>query len=368
MKNSHRFRSLFIAVVFLTNSVAFTSCDDASADASAGAYAQDAVFISNEGSYNNSNASVSYYNRSTGQVENNIFSKQNAALVLGDVLQSISVLDDRAFLVVNNSQKMVVVNANTFKAEGEVNGLVMPRYFAALNNDKGYITEWVTYSGNGRVSVVDLNTLTVTKTIEVGLNPEKLLVAAGKVYVANSGGKTISVINTATDELEATIEVNDGPNSLATDRNNNLWVASSGQKAYNPDYSVSEEGSQPGTLTRIDQATNTVASTFTFSQKAPAPTQLSSNGNHDKLYYVYNRKVYQLDVNASDLNTTPLIDRGDYIEYGWYGFGVDPKTGYIYGGKAPDFTSNGWVVRFNPSGAPVDSFAVGIAPNGFAFR
>ncbi|MCC9165827.1 YncE family protein [Pontibacter harenae] len=364
MRKFNYFRSLFLAVTLITSSLAFTSCDNDN-DGPSGAYAEDGVFMVNEGSFGTPNGSISYYNNRSQQVQNTIFQNENDRL-LGDVIQNMVIHGDRAFIVANNSNKIEVVNANTFNSLGTIEGLEMPRYFAALNEDKGYVTEIVSYNGSpGRVSVIDLNTFTVSKTIEVGVQPQQLVIAGGKVYVANSGGNTITVINSSTDAVESTITVTEGPNSLVIDRNNALWVASSGVKVGWP---VSEEESSPGALSKINLASNTVTSTLTFNQNAPSPSKLTTNGNRDKLYYVFNRKVYQQDVNATTLNTMPLIDRGTYIEYGFYGLGVDPETGYIYEGKVNDFTSSSWVIRYSPTGAPVDSFRVGIAPNGFVFK
>ncbi|MHC2990452.1 hypothetical protein OB13_02200 [Pontibacter sp. HJ8] len=374
MKKNNLFRSALFSAAFACSALTYTSCDS-DTDGPSGEYARNGVLISNEGAMTKSNASVSFYSHDTRKVENKVFSKVNASMVLGDVLQHISVHGDRAYLVMNNSGKVTVANANTLKAEGEINGLEAPRYFAALSEDKGYVTEWLSYDpatfiySEGRVAVVDLKTRTVTKTIPVGVQPEQLVISNGKLFVANSGGKTITVINTATDAVETSIPVNDGPNSLALDRNNVLWVSSSGQKAYNSDWTTSEENSKPGTLAKINTSSNTVIGTLTFTSKAPSPGKLTANGNRDKLYYVFNNKVYEQDVNASALAAKPLIDRGAYVPYGFYGLGVEPSTGMIYAGKAPNFTSDGWVVRYhNLSGAAVDSFQVGIAPNGFVFR
>lgn len=375
MKKITQLRSLLFSAAFASCALVFSSCDETS-DGPAGEYARNGVLISNEGAFTKSNASVSFYSHDSRSVENEAFKKVNNPLVLGDVLQHLSVHGDRAFMVMNNSGKVVVTNANTLKAEGEIKGLEAPRYFTALNDDKGYVTEWlgydpVTYAyGNGRVAVVNLKTLTVTKTVSVGIQPEHLVISGGKLFVANSGGNTVTVINTASDAVETSITVNDGPNSLALDRNNVLWVSSSGNKTYDPtDWSVSEENSTPGSLTKINPASNTVSSVLTFSQNAPSPGKLTANGNRDKLYYVYNNKVYEQLVNSNALATKPLIDRGTYTPYGFNGLGVDPGSGMIYAGKAPNYTSNGWVVRYNnQSGAAVDSFQVGIAPNGFVFR
>ncbi|WP_018476806.1 YncE family protein [Pontibacter roseus] len=374
MKKITRFRSFVLSAAFTFGALAFTACDDDS-KGPVGEYARDGVLISNEGAMTKSNASVSFYNHGSRSVENESFKKVNAPLVLGDVLQHLSVHGDRAFLVMNNSGKVTVADANTLKAQAEITGMHAPRYFVALNNEKGYVTEWLGYDpttyiyGTGRVAVVDLKTYTVTKTIPVGVQPEQLVISGGKLFVANSGGNTVSVINTATDAVETSILVNDGPNSLALDRNNVLWVSSSGLKSYNSDYSVDEENSKPGTLAKINTGSNAVISTLAFTQKAPSPSKLTLNGNRDKLYFLFNNRVYVQDVNASALPAAPLIDRGAYVPYGFYGLGVEPSTGMVYAGKAPNFSSNGWVVRYNnQSGAPVDSFQVGVAPNGFVFR
>jgi YVTN family beta-propeller protein len=375
MKKITRFRSLLLSAAFTLGAFSFTGCGSDS-DGPAGEYAQNGVLISNEGAFTKSNASVSFYSHDSRAVENDAFKKVNNPMVLGDVLQHLYLHDDRAFLVMNNSGKVVVSNANTLKAEGEINGLDAPRYFAALNGDKGYVTEWLAYDpatyvfGNGRVAVVDLKTLTVTKTITVGVQPEQLVISGGKLFVANSGGNTVTVINTATDAIETSLTVNNGPNSMAVDRNNVLWVSSRGQKAYNSDWTVSEENSTPGSLAKINTGSNTVIETLTFSQHAPSPGKLTTNSNRDKLYYVFNNKVYEQNINASTLDSNPLIDRGSaYTPYGFYGLGVESATGMIYAGKVTDFSANGWVVRYNgQSGAPVDSFQVGVAPNGFVFR
>ncbi|PKV66776.1 YncE family protein [Pontibacter ramchanderi] len=375
MKKITRFRSYFLSAACAFAAVAFSSCDSDN-DGPAGEYARNGVLISNEGAMTKSNASVSFYSHDSKSVENESFKKVNAPLVLGDVLQHMTKQGEKLYLVMNNSGKVLVANAHTLKAEGEIAGLEAPRYIAVLDDNKAYVTEWLGYDpatfayDNGRVAVVDLKTNTVTKTITVGVQPEELLITAGKLFVANSGGRSVTVINTNTDAIETTITVNDGPNSLALDRNNMLWVSSTGVKVYDPtDWSVSEENSTPGSLAKVNPISNTVMTTLTFSQHAPSPGRLTSAPNGDKLYYVFNNKVWVQDVNAVALATKPLIDRGTYVAYGFNGLGIEPASGLIYAGKASDYTSNGWVVRYNSqSGAAIDSFRVGIAPNGFVFQ
>jgi len=71
-------------------------------------------------------------------------------------------------------------------------------------NPYAYITNF----GDNTVSVIDTATNKITATVPVGKWPWGVAVnPAGKVYVANSDGGTVSVIDTATDTVTATVPV-----------------------------------------------------------------------------------------------------------------------------------------------------------------
>ncbi len=141
-----------------------------------------------------------------------------------------------------------------------------------------------------------------------------------------------------------------------------LWVLSGGAKVYNPDWTINEAQSEAGALTKINTTNNVVLTTLPFSNKLASPSKLVINGEKDRLYYTYQNKVYEHATTATSLKDAPLLKRG------FYGFGVDPVTGILYGGNAGNFTTDGWVIRFQPNGTKIDSFQVGVAPNGFTFR
>lgn len=359
MKKNHYLNRLTCGVALVAQAFFFSSCDQENEHQPKGSY-ESGVFIVNEGNFNRGNGSISFYNRNTKTADQDIFKQVNNRPT-GDVIQSLAVHNEKAYIVANNSGKMEVADANTFQSLGTVEGLMMPRYFAALQN-KGYVTEWVGFSGNGRVAVVDLKTNTVTKTIPVGGFPEQLLVHNNKLYVANSADNTVSVINTNTDVLETTVTVGDGPNSLAVDANNKIWVLCGGDKVWLPDYSgIDENASTVGSLVRLNPATLAAETTLAFGSKKEAPAKLTANSSKNKLYYTYQGKVFQVDITAAALPVTALINRG------FYGFGVDPATNILYGSPS-SFTANSKVIRYNPSGAAIDSFQAGIGANGFVFR
>jgi YVTN family beta-propeller protein len=68
---------------------------------------------------------------------------------------------------------------------------------------------YITNSGSNTVSVIDTATNMVVATVAVGLFPSGVAVTpeGARVYVANVNSDTVSVIATATDTEEATVAV-----------------------------------------------------------------------------------------------------------------------------------------------------------------
>ncbi|WP_051359879.1 YncE family protein [Adhaeribacter aquaticus] len=358
MKKQSFLTRILLGGFLLANTFLFTSCEK-NTEGPKGSY-EKGVFVVNEGAFGKGNGAISFYNPSSKATETDIFYSVNNR-PLGDVVQSMTIFNEKAYVVVNNSNKIEITDANTFKSVGSIEGLKLPRYFTVANN-KGYVTEWVAFSGNGRVSVINLANNTVTKTIEVGALPERLVVVNNKLYVTNSNSNTVSVINTATDVVETTITVGDSPNSLAVDANNKIWVLAGGKTAYNSDWSVDVAASTAGSLSRINTSTNAVEATLPFATKTGSPNSLTSNKEKNKFYYKAAGKVYQLDITATSLPTTAFINRN------FYGLGVDPNTNIIYGALAGSFTADSKAIRYNTNGTAIDSFATAIGPNGFIFK
>ncbi len=100
------------------------------------------------------------------------------------------------------------------------------------------------------VSVINTATNTVSATIPVGAYPFGVSVSpdGSKVYVANMDAGTVSVINTATNTVTATIPVGTDPYGIS--------VSPDGSKVY-----VANDGDN--TVSVINTATNTVSATIT---------------------------------------------------------------------------------------------------------
>ena len=119
----------------------------------------DGYFIINEGNYGVGNGSISYVSEE-GSVVHDIFYSNNL-FQLGDVVQSMKIINDFAYIVVNNSSKIEVATADSILYVSTI-PLSSPRYIAQVSEDKAYVTDW----GINGVQVIDLNTNTVTSSIQ----------------------------------------------------------------------------------------------------------------------------------------------------------------------------------------------------------
>lgn len=109
---------------------------------------------------------------------------------------------------------------------------------------------YVTNAYSSSVSVIDTSTNSVVASIPVGTSPGRLSISADgtRAYVPNAGTSSVSVINTATNTVVATIAVNSGPAVAA--------VTPNGARVY--------VGGTNGLIGVIDTALNTTVSTFSI--------------------------------------------------------------------------------------------------------
>jgi DNA-binding beta-propeller fold protein YncE len=337
----------------------FTACSKSEDATPTGKYSS-GVFVSNEGPFQTGTGTVSFFDRNTRMAENDIFQLVNSR-PLGNIVQSIEIHNDKAYMVVNNAKKVEVAQAWDFKSVGVIQDLEIPRFFLGIDEKKGYISQWGVGGVNGAIKVVDLQTNMVTKTINVGKGAERMVKIDNKVFVACGGGfdneNQLFVVDTQRDEVSATISVPDNSNSLVVDSNNKLWVACRGRSQWNGTTTVTVS---PAQLIRINPANNQVEQRFTFSRHGVS--NLVINASRNTLFYTFSGQVFAQNINDNALNTTPIVRRG------FYGLGFDPQANLLYAADAGNFVSNGKVIRYNPNGSAVDSMTVGIAPSGFYFR
>ena len=351
MKKNLRKIGMFALAITVLSSCKKDNIDDISIP---GNY-EDGYFITNEGNFGTGNGSISFVDE-YGTVENDVFASINS-FALGDVVQSMSIINDHAYILVNNSSSIEVASVDSMHSVAKIN-VSQPRYMAKVSDEKAYVTDW----GINGVQVIDLATNTISSTIACGTGPEGITVANGFAYVCNVGGfgldNTVSVINSSTDVLETTLTVGDKPNSAVVDANGAVWVLTGGYTEYDANWSVISETA--GNLVKI--VGNAIEATYTF-PVGNHPEDLIINDAGTTLYYSdgsWSKAVYAFNVDDPELSTTPLISRS------FYGLGFN--DGYIYGTDAVDYVQSGWSYKYSSNGSIIDSVQVGIIPGGYCFN
>ena len=207
---------------------------------------------------------------------------------------------------------------------------------------------YVVNHGSGSVSVINTATNTVTATIKIGSDPElEAMTPNGKrLYVANGGSDTVSVINTTTNRVAATIKVGPFPNGVA--------VTPDGRTVYVTNLNAD-------TVSVISTATNRVTTTIRVG-RAPIGVAVSPDG---KRVYVTNNTPDTVSViNTATNRVTTTIKAGRAPN----GVAVTPNGRRLYvadnlaGAVNVIDTTTSHVIATIPIGH--DPWQVAVAPNG----
>jgi len=354
--------SIFKTLFTLLLTVSLFACKKDDNNSPAPGLSVSGVFVVNEGAFGSGNGSISYYDLETGSMNDNIFEAING-FPLGDVAQSMTIHQSKAYLVVNASKKIEVVDVTTFLSMATITGFEGPRYIIT-KGAKGYVSDWF----SNEIKVVDLNSNTIVKSIATGTGPEQMLIKNNKLFVVNVVGwgndSTVTVINTDTETAIGTIQVGLNPNSVRIDNNGKLWVLCGGSTG--PDYIGGTSDDIAGSLWRINPESMAIELHLALnSYDHPSKLQTSSSGSD--LYYLngtdgYNGKIMKMSSNSTNAPVLPLTNKN------FYGLGIDPVSGYVYGGFSPGFSQDGYIFRYTGNFILIDSIQAGIGPGQFVFN
>lgn len=326
-----------LALIALAIGVTFTSCSNDDENVTPvvplGAY-ENGILISHEGNFQGGNATVSYVSNDFSTIENNVYSNVNAN-ALGDTAQSIAFNDDNAYIIVNGSNKIEVVNRFTFESIATISaGLSNPRYMA-ISNGKGYVTNWGDFSDttDDTVVVIDLSNNAVIESISVPHMPNQIVARNNSVYVGVGifdYNDKLTIINSITDTIITTLTVGDNPNALVFNNSGELYVLTEG----NSTFSGSETG---GKLVKVNTVNNTVFSTIDFGA-TEHPNHLKFENNN--FYYYLNGGVYKTTEAATTLPTA-----AEFSGLSLYDMNI--RDNELFGLDAGDFSSEGTLKVFD---------------------
>jgi DNA-binding beta-propeller fold protein YncE len=252
-------------------------------------------------------------------------------------------------VVINNSNKITVINSSDFVKTATISGFNSPRYILPVTYGKAYVSDLYANS----VQVVDLNSNTISGSIPCMSGTEQMVAIYNKAFITNSNSDYCYVINTSTDAMMDSLQVGKGSSGICTDKNSKIWVLSSGHAP----------SGQTGKLTRINPVTLQIEQTMNFNL-GESPGKLCVNKTRDTLYYL-NNGICQLHIAANALPSNPIISQGSKI---FYGLGVNPKDYTIYISDAIDYVQRSKIEIYKPNGTFITKFNAGIISNGFMFE
>jgi len=345
-----------LAITLLSTLVFFNSCSDDDDDPKLplGDY-ENGYFISNEGPFQNGSGTITFVG-DDGTVSHNIYKNVNDE-DLGNIVNTINFAGDNAYIIVNNSSKIIVANRYTMVKVTVIEGenISQPRRIV-INGETGYVSNWGD-PGNPSddfIAVIDLNSNMVTNTIPVGEGPEDMLIENSKLYVNLQGGwshnNQISIINIFSNTVDFTLNIGDVPNSLIADGQGNIWILCEGI----PSWTGNETA---GSLIKLNN--NNDITSFVF-DALDHPINLTNESG--VMYYNLNGKVYKMNTGSNDLPTV-AIDGLD----GFY-YAMKIHNGELFATNAGDFSSEGTLKVFNVnSGTLLETITAGIVPGDIVF-
>lgn len=341
-----------VAVIAVAFGLQSCSSDDNTSNnqVSEGNY-QNGVLILNEGGMAASTSSVDFLSDS-GIIYNDIYRLENGtANATGSLLQSMFLSDDYAFIISGLANQITVVDRYTFKYVTTIaTDLVTPRYGVVVGN-KAFVTNTADFS-TGTDDFLTVIDLTDYSTTRVAMNDwsEKIISFNHNLYVMNGyyeSGNSITVISSNDHSQVAKINLNFSPNSLV-ESDNVLYVLGQGK------------------LAKINLTTNEIiGSEINLGESFSQAKNLAVA--NDQLYFTENATVYKLAITNNVAVSNELLTYQAASQWSaMYGFAVN--NGKIYIAEGGDFASNSEIFIYSISGELLNTYQVGIAPNGFYFN
>ncbi|OCK50702.1 hypothetical protein BA768_19265 [Chryseobacterium sp. CBo1] len=302
------------------------------------------LFITNEGKFQTPNADVTFVTKDLSLMQNEIYKVKNNEN-LGDVLQTMVINGDKAYLLLNNSNKITIVDRVTFKKTGEITAQINnPRYMAVANGNL-YISN-DQYGGAKYVGVYKLSDNSFVKKIDFASTStvENVVEAGGTIFVQNASygfGNTITKINTTSNTIDGTvITVPNGDISKTISSNGSVYtIAGTATDSYI--YQISPAG--------------TITKTTTLTGIANGRNIQVDGGRY---YFSSLNKIYSMDMNSTTVPSPLFTTAETDPNFAVYGFSV--IEGRIFVSDVKKFTAPSEITVYTTAGTVISKFTAGI--------
>lgn len=319
------------------------------------------VLVCNEGSYSNNNAELSYIDIETNKIYNQIFNSANSKK-LGDIAQDIKLMNGMYYIILNNSNKIVVIDLVTFQEKTSILSIQSPRYITQVSAQKAYVSSL--YHNN--IYVLNLQTNQIEKIINTDFpNTEHMSMVGNYCYVTNwdTASNYLYKVNTISDTIEKRIQlIGRASHDIVSDKLGRLWIISGNKFKNKLSY-----------LYQFDPINDQILNSWMFHHESD-PFRLTMNATKDTLYYIsvnynsssLNNGLYKMSINALDIPGTPFIQAPTNSYY--WAVGIDSSTQHIFLSDPKGFTQQSTISEFTLNGELIRQYSSGIGSNNFLFN
>lgn len=340
------------------------------------------LYILNEGVMGMNNSSIDFYDFADGTYVTDAFPAANpdVTLGLGDTGNDLAVYGGKLWAVMNGSDLVEVMDASTMEHIRAIDVPVCRDI--AFSGRYAYVTSWagnVSDDGDrtGMVYRIDINSLSIAGTVEVGYQPEGIAVLDGKIYVANSGGMTdgydnrLSIIDEESFSLERAVEIAANIYDIAPDAYGRLWISSPGDY-YSVHSGIYVYDIASGTVLKSEPGANILPewiNDIRVSSMYSTGSHLWVLGNENEWDYTAGAGkycLYTIDCQALTMTRTELSRTGAESIYNPYGIWVSPDEKTIAITDAASYTEPGYILFLDANLNFVSSFQTGFLPGHFA--
>lgn len=333
-------------------------------------------YLLNEGNMGSNKCTLDYMDLRTGIYHRNIYGEANPEVPkeLGDVGNDLAIYGSRLYAVINCSNKVEVMDKWTARRIGQIN-IPNCRYIK-FDGDYAYVTSYAgpvvtnspDYDQIGYVAKVDTATLQVVARCEVGFQPDELEIVNGRMYVANSGGymspnyeTTVSVIDMESFTEVKRIEVAVNLHRLRADRNGLLWVSSRGDYEYTPSQLYIIDLADEEVCGSVDVGVSSMCLAGDSLYILADDYSYLDNGWRGAAYSI-------VDVVEQQVVSDKFIKDGTERDIKMpYGISVNPVNGDIYVTNATSFVDPGRLICYSKQGLKKWEVRTGDIPAHFAY-
>ncbi|RPI71462.1 MAG: hypothetical protein EHM47_10170 [Ignavibacteriales bacterium] len=345
-----KFIPLFIGLLFISSCSREDGGDPPPGSVSGG------IFILNEGLFGQNNSSLTFYNPETGDVINDVYRNANSNTSMGDNANHMFIFDDQGYIAVNGSNKVEVIDLQTFVSQGFINlgQGASPREVFINDSASGYVTSHL-----GEVIKFNPETKSVLSSVFVDSKPEGIAESGGKLFVANSWfgdtlniSNTISVIDIPTDIEILRIQVGINPTKVLSGPDGLIYVLSTG--------SYTDPNIFSGVYI-IDPFTHLLVDSIAVTGNPFEACFI----NNDRMLVVNSAGVMDVNLLNRTVSAQPLIPTSTVTTFQFgliYSVAYDDIRQVILCGNPKDFQQNGEVVLFDLNGTEIRRINVGINP------